>query len=344
MKALVKTQKGPGNLEYIDFPEPQPGPGEVKIQVKACGICGTDLHIWHDEFKNFPPVVLGHEFSGVIVELGEGVEGIAVNQRVTTEVMFQTCGHCRACKTGYYNLCLTRRGLGWAANGAFAPYTIIEAKYIHPIPDNISFEEAALSEPLAVSTYAVSELTGVAAGDLVLVTGPGPIGLLTAQIALSEGARVIMAGTTSDTDRLNLAKELGVHATVNVEEQDAVALSQQWGDELGADIVFECSGAAPAASLALNAVRKGGKYMQVGLYGRPIEINFDLVTMKEIELFGVFSSNWRGWNRGLKLARFGKVKLQPLISHVFPLSKWRTAFDLAESKQGLKILLTPEDD
>ena len=344
MKALVKVQKGPGFLEYIDFPEPHAGPGEVKVQVKACGICGTDLHIWHDEFRNIPPVVLGHEFSGVITELGEGVKSISIGQKVVSEVVFETCGVCRACKTGYYNLCVTRRGLGWSANGAFAPYTVVEAKNIHPMPENLSFEEAALSEPLAVSVYAVSELTGVAAGELVLVSGPGPIGLLVAQIAMAEGGRVIITGTTADKERLSLAKELGVHAAVNIDDEDAIGLARKLGDGLGADVVFECSGAPAAARMGLDAVRKGGKFMQVGLFSHPIEVNFDLVATKELKVLGVFSSNWRGWNRGLKLAEQGKVRLRPLISHTFPLSNWLTAFEIAESKQGLKILLIPEGE
>ena len=344
MKALVKIQKGPGFLEYIDFPEPSAGPGEVKVQVKACGICGTDLHIWHDEFRNYPPVVLGHEFSGIVTELGKGVKGISIGKKIVSEVVFQTCGVCRACKTGNYNLCVTRRGLGWSANGAFASYTLVEAKNIHSMPENLSFEEAALSEPLAVSAYAVSELTGVAAGELVLVSGPGPIGLLTAQIAMAEGGRVIITGTTADTERLRLAKELGVYATVDVEKEDAISLARQLGDGLGADVVFECSGAPAATRMGLDAIRKGGKYMQVGLFGQQIEVNFDLVATKELKVFGVFSSNWRGWHRGLKLAEQGKVNLRPLISHIFPLSNWKTGFEIAESKQGLKILLIPEGE
>ncbi len=342
MKALVKVQKGPGFLEYIDIPEPHPSPGEVKVQVKACGICGTDIHIWHDNFRNIPPVVLGHEFSGIVTELGEGVKNISIGQKVVSEVVFQICGNCRACKTGNYNLCLTRRGLGWSTNGAFAPYTLVESKNIHSMPENLSFEEAALSEPLAVATYAVSELTGVSAGDLVLITGPGPIGLLTAQIALAEGGRVIITGTNADKDRLSLAQELGVHSAVNIDKDDALGLARQWGDDLGADIVFECSGAPAAARMGLDAVRKGGKFMQVGLFGQPIEVNFDMITLKELKVFGVFSSNWRGWDGGLKLARQGKVRLHPLISHTFPLSNWLTAFELIESKQGLKIILIPD--
>jgi L-iditol 2-dehydrogenase len=343
VKALVKTQKGVGFLEYTDMPEPTPGPGEVKIQVKACGICGTDLHIRHDTFRNFPPVILGHEFSGIVAAVGPGVRGIEPGQRVVSEVVYETCGRCRACKTGAYNLCLTRRGLGWAANGAFATYTLVEAGNIHPMPDNLSFEEAALSEPLAVCAYAVCELTGISAGDMVLVSGPGPIGLLTAQCALAEGGYVIVSGTTADAARLELARELGAHAVVNVDEQDVVALARQLGSGLGVDVVLECSGAAPAARMGLEAVRKGGKYMQVGLFGHPIEIAMDQVALKELHVLGVFSSNWRGWNRGLRLAAQGRIRLRPLISHTFPLAEWEKGFQVAEQKQGLKVLLIPPE-
>jgi L-iditol 2-dehydrogenase len=342
VKALVKVRGGAGFLEYVDIPEPTPGPGEVKIQVKACGVCGTDLHIRHDTFPNFPPVVLGHEFSGVVTELGPGVTGMTPGQRVVSEVVFETCGQCRSCKTGYYNLCLTRRGLGWAADGAFAPYTVVEAKNIHLIPDNLSFEEAALSEPLAVCACAVCELTGVTAGDTVLVSGPGPIGLLTAQCAVAEGGQVVVTGTSADAERLDVAMGLGAHAVAKAETTDVVGLMRQLGDGLGADVVCECSGATLAAATGLEALRKGGRYVQVGLFGHPVELDLDQVTLKELKVQGVFSSNWRGWHRGLRLAAQNRVKLGPLVSHVFPLADWERAFEIAERKQGLKVLLIPD--
>ncbi len=342
MKALVKTQAGKGFLEYKDVPEPSPGPGEVKIRVRACGICGTDIHIRHDTFPSFPPVVLGHEFSGEVAELGEGVTGLEVGQRVVAEVVYKTCGHCRACRTGYYNLCLTRRGLGWAADGAFATYTVVEAANVHLFPENLSFEEAALSEPLAVCASAVCELTGVTAGDVVLVSGPGPIGLLTMQCALAEGGQVIITGTSADHDRLALAKSLGAHFCVNVEEENVMSLVHKLTDGLGADVVFECSGATPAFRTGINAVRKGGKYTQVGLFGHPFEVDLDEIVIKELEIHGVFSSNWRGWNRGLRAVAQGRIQLRPVISHVLALADWESAFDLAESRQGLKIVLIPD--
>lgn len=343
MKALVKVKKGIGHLEYIDVPEPKPGYGEVKIKVKACGICGTDIHIWKDEFPYFPPIVLGHELSGVIEELGDGVTGLTIGQKVVSEAVYQVCGKCEACRTGYYNLCLTRKGLGWAKNGAFATFTIVEAKNIHQMPNNLSFEEAALSEPLAVSAYAVSELTKVKAGDIVLISGPGPIGILVMQCALAEGAFVIVSGTESDKLRLNVAKELGAQEIVNIDRDDLLRTIQKY-NKLGADIVFECSGAASAVRSGIDVIKKGGKFTQVGLFGKPIQINMDQIVTKELIVTGVFSSNWRGWHQGLRLVAQDRINLKPLISHVLPVSEWKTAFSLIENKQSLKIVLLPEDD
>jgi L-iditol 2-dehydrogenase len=343
MKALVKTAKGVGHIEYTDFPEPEPGPGQVKIRVKACGICGTDLHIQHDSFPNFPPVVMGHEFSGVIESLGPGAKGVAVGQRVVSEVLYDTCRECRACKTGYDNLCLTRRGLGWAANGAFATFTVVDADRVHPIPDTLSFEEAALAEPLACCVCAVCELTQVTAGDVVLVSGPGPMGLLTVQCALAEGGYVVVTGIASDALRLQLALDLGAHEVLNVQTEDVVGRLRELTGGLGADVVFECSGAAAAARTGLQAARKGGKYSQVGLFGRPVELELDQVVLKELRLYGTFSSNWRGWDRGLRLAAQRRVRLRPIVSHIFPLPEWEKAFELASSGQGLKILLVPAE-
>jgi L-iditol 2-dehydrogenase len=343
MKAVVKTQKGEGHVEYIDFPEPKPWPGAVKIQVKATGICGTDLHIFHDEFPSFPPVVLGHEFGGQIVELGQGVTNFKVGDQVMSELPVAPCGKCRFCKTGYHNLCVNRKGLGWSANGSFANYVIAEEQMLHLMPDGLSYDEAALCEPMAVASYGVIELTGVQAGDVVYVSGPGPIGLLVAQAAKAEGAFVVIGGVAADNKRLALARELNIDRIINVMEEDPVAVLKDLTQGLGADVVFECSGAEVAAAQCLNAVRPGGRYTQMGLFGKPIQLDFNRVVTKELRVQGVFSSNWRSWDRALRLVSQRHVRLEPLISHRFPLSKWQEAFALLERREGLKILLFPEE-
>jgi L-iditol 2-dehydrogenase len=324
MKAVVKTHRGVGHVVYIDFPEPEPGPGTVKIRVKATA-----------------PVVLGHEFSGQVVALGPGVTNAQVGDRVLSELPVEPCGRCRYCQTGRLNLCLNRKGLGWSANGSFAEYLIAEEQVLHRIPDGIDYDIAALIEPLAVASHGVVEMTGVRTGDLVYISGPGPIGLLAAQVARSEGAMVVIGGIGADQNRLNLARRLNIDRVINVEEEDPAAVLQNLSGGLGADVIFECSGAQAAAAQCLNAVRKGGKYTQIGLYGKPIQLDFDRMVMKELRMQGVFSSNWRAWDRALRLVAQNRIELEPLISHRFPLSEWRRAFDLLWSREALKVLLQP---
>ncbi|MFC2030795.1 zinc-binding dehydrogenase [Chloroflexota bacterium] len=343
MKAVVKTKPGHGHVEYMDIPEPLPGPGTVEVRVKAAGICGTDLHIYSDEFPSVPPVVLGHEFSGEVVAVGPGVSQVKAGDRVMSELPVAPCGQCRYCKTGYLNLCTDRRGLGWSADGSFAEYMIAEERCLHLVPEGIDFEEAALCEPLAVASYGVIELTGVRAGDIVYISGPGPIGLMAAQAAMAEGATVVVGGVASDSSRLAVARELDVHRAVNVEEEDLSSILFDMTDGLGADVVFECSGAEVAAAQCLEMVRKGGRYTQMGLFGRPVQVDLDRLVLKEVRAQGVFSSNWRAWDRALRLVRQDRVRLNPLITHRFPLSEWERAFELLWQRKGLKILLLPEN-
>jgi L-iditol 2-dehydrogenase len=208
MKGLFKCAAGDGNMEIRDAGTPKAGPGQVVIEVKAAGICGSDLHIyhWNIAYKMKPPFIVGHEFSGVISEVGEGVEGFAKGDRVTAEPSAQICGHCRYCRTGAYNMCSERLVLGYWFDGCFAEYILVAAERLHRLPDNIGFDEGALSEPLACCVHAVHENTGIEVGDLVAVSGPGAIGLLCAQLAKAEGAAVMVIGTAADKERLALAR------------------------------------------------------------------------------------------------------------------------------------------
>jgi L-iditol 2-dehydrogenase len=227
MKGLVKYAKGPGNMEIRDVAEPTAGPGQVKIEIKAAGICGSDLHIFHDDIAGIPinpPVITGHEFTGVIVEVGEGVTQWKVGERITSETAFSFCGDCMHCRTGRYNLCNYRRTLGYWYNGAFTKYTVVPEERIHKLPDHVDFVAGALAEPLACVTHAVLELTSIMTGDVVLITGPGSIGMLALQVAKAQGATVVVSGTNIDRERLAKAKQLGADYTVDVTEQDLAAL------------------------------------------------------------------------------------------------------------------------
>src|ERR1700730_6158377 len=222
MIAVQKMARGVGNIELQEVPEPHAGDGQVIIEVHAAGICGTDLHIYLDEFETNPPVTIGHELAGVIVELGRGVVEFKVGDRVTTETYFSTCGHCLDCRRGRRNLCLHRRSIGSKQDGAFTKFLLTPASNLHLVPDELDLESAALTEPLACTVHGVLETAGVQAGDNVVLTGPGPIGLLALQLAKAAGAKAVMIGTHCDINRLKLAKELGADGVINVEEVDHV--------------------------------------------------------------------------------------------------------------------------
>ena len=341
MKAVVKAQRGVGNVVYQEMPEPTPGPDEVKVEVVAAGVCGTDIHIFHDRFRYNPPVILGHEFSGVVVEVGKDVNDFKVGDRITAEAPARFCGTCDYCRVGNYNLCSNRIGLGWGVNGCFAKYVVVEAKMSHKIPENISFKAAALCEPLACVVHGL-ELTEVASHQLVVVAGPGPIGLLTMQAAKAEGAKVVVIGTTVDEERLSKAKELGADLTINVQTTDVVQQIRDITSGYGADVVFECSGNNASVNTCFDLIKKGGKYTQVGLFGKQITIDFEKVATKELKVTGVQSQRWTAWDRALKMLAAGKIRLEPLVSSEFSMKDWEKAFQAFESKSGLKIVMYPE--
>jgi L-iditol 2-dehydrogenase len=343
MKGLYKTATGEGNLELREIPVPEPGPGQVLVEVKAAGICGSDLHILHADMKlpMKPPVIIGHEFSGVISALGKEVVGWKEGERVTAETSASICGTCYYCRTGSYNLCSERKILGYWIDGGFAEYTLVPAHRLHRLPENVDFIDGALTEPLACCVHGIVELMGMRTGDTVVVSGPGAIGLISMQIAKAYGGQVIVLGTSKDGERLKKAEELGADRTVNIDDEDPHKIVQDITDGLGADVAIECSGAAQAVDTDFDLLRKRGKYLQVGLFYKPITIDFEKIAYKELSLYGTLSQRWTAWKRSLLLMAQEKVKLSPLVTDIFPLSEWKNAFETFESKKGLKVILTP---
>lgn len=340
MKALVKVALGPESMHLQDMPDPMVRPGHAVIEVKATGICGTDLHIQAGEYPVNPPVILGHEFSGMVAEVGNDVPTDWIGQRVTAIVYFTTCGVCRFCSTGQWNLCPQRKSVGSGVNGAFARYVLVPARNLRRLPDSVDFVAGAVTEPLACCTHGVLEKAVVRPGDVALVTGPGAIGLLTAQIVLAQGGVVVLAGTPDDEARLELATQLGVQHTTTSSPLD---LLRDLTHGEGADVVFECSGAATAARVGLTAVRRAGQFVQLGLFGRPVEIDWDQAVMKEVDLKHSFASTWQSWEYALRLLGSGQVQTRPLVSDVLPLDEWESAFRRFRQRQGTKFILTPDD-
>ncbi len=344
MLGVVKTARGAGNVEVREVAEKSPGPGEVKIAVRNAGVCGTDLHIYHDHFMSNPPVVMGHEFCGEVAEVGQGVTAYAPGDRVTCETAAKTCGRCRFCRRGDYNLCNDRLGFGYGVDGAFTNFVIARQALLHRLPDNVDFIAGALAEPLACAVHGVIHLTRVQAGDVVVVTGPGPIGLMVAQVAKAEGGCVILLGTNRDTVRLKVARTLGLAGVMNLDEEDAVSFVRDLTGGFGADVVFESAGAPAAAGLLLDLVRKAGKFTQVGLMGRPFEIDWEQIAYKEVQVTGMFSHNWRDWERALDLLGQGKVDPRAIVSSRVPITEWETSFERLEAAEEVKVLLHPVED
>lgn len=342
MKALVKYADGPGNMEIRSVPDPRPGLGQVKIKVEQAGICGSDLHIYHSDIAIpvRPPVVIGHEFSGVVESVGEGVSQYRPGDRVVSETAYHYCGKCDFCREGWYNLCVERRTLGYWFDGVFAGYTVVPEDRIHRIPDKVSMTAAAMAEPLACVTHAAADLCHIVPGNTVLVTGPGSIGMMAAQVAKAYGAVVVLSGTAADSERLALAKTLGVdHVVDKQDELEKLLMDLTRG--YGPDVVLECSGAAPAINTALRLIKKRGWFTQIGLAGKHIMFDIEALNYKEMHYSGSIGSRNANWRMALKLMQEEKVRLEPLVTHRFPITEWENAFKLFESKQGIKLFLLP---
>ena len=344
MKALVKTQKGVGFIEVQEVPEPSPGPGEVKIQVAACGVCGTDLHVRADRFPYWPPVILGHELTGTVIELGPECRYSQEGDRVVVEPHTRACGHCYLCRTGNIQICPEKRSPGWGMDGGMAEYICYPEKLLHKIPDSMTWDQAAVVEPTANIVTDLLEGTGIIAGDFVVVQGPGPIGLLAAMTARAAGAReVAIIGTPGDVDlRLKKAAELGFEQLINIGETDPVEAVLELTDGVGADIVVECSGSPRAIPVTVDLVRKKGKICVIGLTGgENVEVPWDKFAFKVVDVSFNLSTAYTSWDRTINLISGGQIPAEQVVTHRAALGDWEQVFDDMEELRALKGLIIP---
>ncbi len=345
MKALVKTAKGRGNLELRDVPVPTPGPDDVVLEIAACGICGTDVHIKYDEFPYWPPVILGHEFAGAVVAVGTNVTGVAVGDRVVGEPHTLACGRCELCRTGNVQICASKRSPGWGIDGGFARYMRMpDARLLHRIPDSMTFEEAAVVEPAVNAVQDAVLRPGLEPNDTVVVFGPGAIGLLAVMAVKAAGAgKVIVVGTSADASmRLPVAEQIGVDAVIVADRHDTVGEVMRLTHGRGADLVVEASGAASAIRDSVECVRRLGRISQIGLTGKAsIDFPWDRASWKVATVFFNLSTAYAGWDRTIDLIATRKIDVAKVISGVLPLDEWEQAFDRVESLSALKMLLKP---
>ncbi len=336
MTGLIKRDSGAENVGLGDVPRPSAGPDEVVIEVYATGICGTDLHIQDDEFPSTPPVVMGHETTGKVVETGAGAEAW-LGKRVSPETYFYTCDRCQACLSGRRNLCPTRKSIGSHVNGGFASHVVVPQRNLHEVHPSVGERAGALYEPLSCVAQCLCGPAVASPGDTALVVGPGAMGILTAQVLKSQGAQVTISGTPGDARRLEIAASLGLTPVLAGDLDDAVP-------GIGFDVVADASGNERGIDAGLRAIRKGGHYVQVGLTGKPISLDIDRICLKELVVTSGFASTPRSWHRVEKLIASGAVVLDPLITDVSPLSAWETSFGRTRKADGLKLVLDPRLD
>lgn len=348
MKAVMKTEPKPG-IKIGELPVPKISPDEVLIRVEAVGICGSDVHIYewtpgYEHLAKYMPVVLGHEFSGEVVEVGSQVSGFRPGDRVTSETI-RTCGECIYCLSGKHMLCDQQRiygRIGQEKKGAMAEYVVCPGSLLHKIPEAVSFEEAAMINPTTVTLNAL-EQAGIFPGDPAVVLGAGPIGLILAQGAKAAGASpVVVTGLRQDWERLSLAKSLGADEIIDVDEEDPVEKVRAMTGGLGAATVFEVSGSTKAFNQGLEMLRKGGNLVAVGIYPEEISVNAtrNLVRgMKSIR--GVYGWSRLDWSRALNLVASGRIKVSPLITHRLPLERADEGFRACLEKKALKVILSP---
>ena len=341
MRALVKTERGPGHVALLDWPEPRIGQREVLIEIHACGICGTDVHIYHDAVSSEPPVVLGHELSGVVVEVGSEITHVKPGDAVSAETHHGLCGRCRYCRTGFPRHCRARGTIGRRVDGAFARYFKTDAARVYALPSGVDLLAGAITEPLFTCTHAVLERGRVRAGEVAVVLGPGAMGLLTAQVARAAGATVVVAGLGADAGRLAVARDLGIPHALNIEAENLEDLVRRATEGYGADVVFECAGAASAVALGVRLLRKQGRLVQVGLVGSVVPLPMDEITFNALDVRGAVGATATAKDAALRLLAAGAVQTRPLVTHQYPLEAWQEAFACWEAKGGVKIVLLP---
>jgi L-iditol 2-dehydrogenase len=343
MTALVNFAPEPGSVELRELPVPEPARGEVLLRVRGVGICGSDLHQYHgtQSWKVNWPVTLGHEFCGDVAALGPGVEHWAVGERVTCETAARVCGRCALCHSGRYNLCPYRLGFGYGIDGAAAEYVVVRAPLLHRIPDTISWEEAAVTEPCCVAANAVLEQSSPRPGDVTVVLGPGPVGLLcTALLVAMRPSALIVVGIARDAARLALAESYGATRTVVADEEDVNEVVRAAGDGLGADLVIDAAGVSGTLRTALEVVRPAGHITKVGWGREPLQFSLDPLIAKAATLQGSFSHTWTTWERVLRLLGSRALDVRPLL-RPYPLAAWHEALMAMERGEVAKPVLIP---
>jgi L-iditol 2-dehydrogenase len=344
MIGLVNYAKEPGSVELRELPVPEIGEDDVLLSVHSVGICGSDLHQFHgsQSWRVNYPVVLGHEFAGVIAKAGHRVFEFKEGDRVVSETAAVLPRDSALIRRGLYNLDPGRLGFGYGVDGAMAAFVKVPARCLHRVPASLPLESAALTEPCCVAYNAVCAHSHVRPGDTVAVIGPGPIGLLCATMAKLSGAgHLIVIGTAADAGRLEVARQIGAETVLGSHGEDVAEWVRNHGDGYGVDLVIDAAGVSASLKLALDIVRPAGQITKVGWGPQPLNFSLDPLVQKAVTLQGSFSHNWAMWESVLTLLTAGKIDLSPVLNRVAPLNEWRASFEAMHMGSIVKGVLQP---
>ncbi len=339
--AVINFAPEAGSVELRELKRPKIGDDDVLLEVAAVGVCGSDLHQWtsnHSWPVNYP-VVLGHEFGGHIVEIGDRVNTWSEGDRVVSETAAIINGDSPLTRRGLYNLDPDRKGCGYGVNGAMTKHVRVPARCLHRVPDNLQLTQACLTEPCCVAYSAVVTNSRIEPGDRVLVIGPGTIGILCAAVASIRGADVAILGLESDRNRLDIAAQ-----SYNCTALTSNEAAKNWANErdgMGADVIIDAAGVSPTLKLSLDLVRPAGWITKVGWGPKPLDFSLDPLIQKNVTLQGSFSHNWPIWERALALLSSGKLDVAPIIGGSWPLEDWHTAFKKMHQGEVVKSVLIP---
>ncbi|MGI4789359.1 MAG: zinc-binding dehydrogenase [Janthinobacterium lividum] len=344
MQGVVNYGQEPLSVEMRDLPIPTIGEEDVLLAVQAVGVCGSDLHQYHgrQSWKVNYPVVLGHEFAGVIAQIGTRVRNFKEGDRVVSETAAVLDTASPFYRSGQYNLDPNRLGFGYGVSGAMTQFVRVPERCLHRLPDTLPFEKAALTEPCCVAYNAVCVNSHIRPGDSVVVIGPGPIGLLCALMAKLSGADpLIVVGVPADAKRLEAARQVGATQTLGASGEDVAAQVKALGDGYGVDVVIDAAGISATLQLALDIVRPGGQVTKVGWGPQPYGASLDPLVQKGVTLQGSYSHNWPMWKRVIGMLASGQIDLGPVLNRVSPLSEWRDSFEAMHRGEIVKAVLVP---
>lgn len=344
MKSLRKVRPDSG-LELHDAPLPVPGTDEVLVQVKATGVCGTDLHInkWTPSYHFMTPslpVTIGHEFSGVVSALGGAVQGLELGQLVTVRPSV-VCGVCAACTAGRPDDCVTRKGIGVSRDGAFADFVRVPARNCIPVPNGLDPKIAALAEPLSVSWEAV-RTADVQPGDRVLVLGPGNIGQGIALFAREAGAVEVVVAGHGDAPRLQILRQLGFDQLIDFADEPMDAALAKASSPRPFDVVIEATGVAAVIRPALQALKSRGVLVIAGIHAAPVAVDLTALVRKHQQIRGSYRAPEAAWPKVVAFMERHHATLQHMVTHTVPLSRALEGFELAYSKTATKVMVVPD--